>query len=290
MRVIFGLVLVLGMGLAGFAVFMVKDYMSAQQAQLQQERARAAMVVDVVEVIAAAKPLTFGDRLTAEDVVTVQYAREFLPEGVFATMEDLFPEGTDIQRSLIRPVEPNEVILASDVTAPGEVASITQQLDPRMRAFTIRVDASTAVSGFLRPGDNVDIYWTGTVSGQRGSEETNLIGSSISLVAVDQSTDRNLATTRIPSTVTVEVSPDDVARLAQAQADGRLSLALVGRDSDSQMVPAGEQAIFLPEPPVKVSAAPEPVIMAPAPEPERRCFTTVRRGTAADQVEIACSE
>ena len=52
MRVIFGLVLVLGMGLAGFAVFMVKDYMSAQQAQLQQERARAAMVVDVVEVIA----------------------------------------------------------------------------------------------------------------------------------------------------------------------------------------------------------------------------------------------
>ena len=289
MRVIFGLVLVLGMGLAGFAVLMVKDYMSAQEAQLQQERARAAKVVDVVEVLAAAKPLTFGDPVTQEDIVTVQYAREFLPEGTFATIEDLFPEGPDIPRSLIRPVEPNEVILASDVTAPGEIASITQQLDAAMRAFTIRVDASTAVSGFLRPGDSVDIYWTGNVSGQRDNEETHLIGSSISLVAVDQSTDRNLATTRIPSTVTVEVSPDDVARLAQAQADGRLSLALVGRDTEAQMVPAGEQAIFLPEPPVQVTAAPEPVVVAPTPQPEQRCYTTVRRGTAADQVEIACS-
>ena len=285
MRVIFGLVLVIGLGLAGFAVVMVKDYMGTQQIALQQERARAANAVEVVEVIAASKPLAFGDSLTTEDIVTVKYTKEFLPEGTFATIEDLFPEGEEVLRSIRRSLEPNEVILAGDVTAPGEVASITQELDAAMRAFTIRVDASTGVSGFLRPGDRVDIYWTGSVDVRTRADETHLIGSSIQLVAVDQSTDRNLATTKIPTTVTVQVSPDDVARLAQAQAEGRLSLALVGKDTAQATVAPGEQAIFLPEQPVEVVEAP----VVPAPQAPQQCYTTVRRGTESAQIEIACA-
>ena len=285
MRVIFGLVLVIGLGLAGFAVVMVKDYMGTQQIALQQERARAANAVEVVEVIAANKPLAFGDSLTTEDIVTVKYTKEFLPEGTFATIEDLFPEGEEVLRSIRRSLEPNEVILAGDVTAPGEVASITQELDAAMRAFTIRVDASTGVSGFLRPGDRVDIYWTGSVDVRTRADETHLIGSSIQLVAVDQSTDRNLATTKIPTTVTVQVSPDDVARLAQAQAEGRLSLALVGKDTAQATVAPGEQAIFLPEQPVEVVEAP----VVPAPQAPQQCYTTVRRGTESAQIEIACA-
>ena len=285
MRVIFGLVLVIGLGLAGFAVVMVKDYMGTQQIALQQERARAANAVEVVEVIAANKPLAFGDSLTTEDIVTIKYTKEFLPEGTFATIEDLFPEGEEVLRSIRRSLEPNEVILAGDVTAPGEVASITQELDAAMRAFTIRVDASTGVSGFLRPGDRVDIYWTGSVDVRTRADETHLIGSSIQLVAVDQSTDRNLATTKIPTTVTVQVSPDDVARLAQAQAEGRLSLALVGKDTAQATVAPGEQAIFLPEQPVEVVEAP----VVPAPQAPQQCYTTVRRGTESAQIEIACA-
>ena len=285
MRVVFGLVLVLGLGLAGFAVIMVKDYMGSQEVALQQERARAAKIVEVVEVVAASTPLAFGDSLTMEDVVTVKYAKEFLPEGTFATVEDLFPDGAEVVRSIRRPLEPNEVILAGDVTAPGEMASITQELDAAMRAFTIRVDASTGVSGFLRPGDRVDIYWTGAVDMRDRTEETHLIGSSIQLVAVDQSTDRNLATTKIPNTVTVQVSPDDVARLAQAQADGRLSLALVGKETAQATVAPGEQAIFLPEQAVEVVEAPA----LPAPTAPQQCYTTVRRGTESAQIEIACA-
>ena len=285
MRVVFGLVLVLGLGLAGFAVVMVKDYMGSQEVALQQERARAAKVVEVVDVVAANAPLAFGDSLTMDDVVTVKYAKDFLPEGTFATIEDLFPDGAEVTRSIRRPLEPNEVILAGDVTAPGEVASITQELDAAMRAFTIRVDASTGVSGFLRPGDRVDIYWTGAVDMRDRTDETHLIGSSIELVAVDQSTDRNLATTKIPATVTVQVSPDDVARLAQAQADGRLSLALVGKETAQASVAPGEQAIFLPEQAVEVVEAPA----LPTPAAPQQCYTTVRRGTESAQIEIACA-
>ncbi|MBS1300832.1 Flp pilus assembly protein CpaB [Loktanella sp. SALINAS62] len=288
MRIIFGMVLILGIGLAGFAVFMVQGYMGDQQAALQQERERAAEVVETVNVLAAKKQLAFGDALTADDIQFVKYAKDFLPEGTFADVEALFPEGPNVVRSLLRPLEPNEVILLTDLTEPGQIASITQELNPLMRAFTIRVDASTGVSGFLRPNDRVDIYWTGTVGEPGSNEQTNVIGSSIRLIAVDQSIDRNRASTSIPSTVTVEVIPGDVARLAEAQSKGRLSLALVGDGNENMAVAIGEQAIFLPQPPEK----PVQVVQAPvvAPTPPRECFTTVRRGTEAVQAQIACTD
>ena len=288
MRAVFGLVLVLGMALAGFAVFMVKGYVADTETALIAERARAAQIVETVDVLAVTKPLNFGDTLTPEDITTVKYAKEFLPEGSFATKEDLFPEGEDISRSVLRPMEINEIVLASKVTVQGEIASITQALRPAMRAFTIRVDAATAVSGFLRPGNRVDIYWTGSVVPGNQQEQTYLIGSSIELIAIDQSTDRNRVDTSIPSTVTVQVSPDDVARLAQAQAEGKLTLSLVGADSAQNVVADGEQAITLPEAP----EAPVVVAEMPAPAPvaaPQACYTTVRRGTEKVQMEIACT-
>ena len=287
MRAIFGLVLVLGMVLAGGAVYMVKNYVADTESALIAERERAANAVDTVDVIAVKVAKAFGEPLALEDLKLVKYAKDTLPEGSFATKEEMFPEGVEITRSVLRAMDPNEIVLASKVTAPGEIASITQALRPGMRAFTINVDAATGVSGFLRPGNRVDIYWTGSVDPGRRQDETHLIGSSIELVAIDQSTDRNSTETSIPSTVTVQVSPSDVARLAQSQAEGKLSLSLVGADSTAAITPDGEQAITLPEPPAApVVVAEVPVEEAPAPQ---ACYTTVRRGTEKVQMEIACT-
>ena len=287
MRAVFGLVLVLGLLLAGGAVYMVKGYVSDTESALMAERERAAQAIETVDVIAVKVPKVFGDTLMLEDLKKVKYAKDSLPEGSFTTKEEMFPEGVEIGRSVLRAMDVNEIVLASKVTAQGEIASITQALRPMMRAFTINVDASTGVSGFLRPGNRVDIYWTGSVGLDSRQDETHLIGSSIELVAIDQSTDRNSTETSIPSTVTVQVSPQDVARLAQAQAEGKLSLSLVGSDSAQFAVPDGEQAITLPEPPeAPVIVAEVPVEQAPAP---KACFTTVRRGTEKVQMEIACT-
>ena len=46
MRAVFGLVLVLGMGLAGFAVYMVKGYIGQTENALIAERQRTAAAVD----------------------------------------------------------------------------------------------------------------------------------------------------------------------------------------------------------------------------------------------------
>ena len=49
---------------------------------------------------------------------------------------------------------------------PGQDAGVSSRLSKGMRAFAIRVDVATGVSGFLRPGDRVDVYWSGTIQGR----------------------------------------------------------------------------------------------------------------------------
>lgn len=104
-----------------------------------------------------------------------------------------------------------------------------------MRAFAIRVDVSSGVSGFLRPGDRVDVYWSGSGVNEAGVSEaiTKLILANVDLIAVDQIADSDRAAPTIARTVTVEVTPRQVAALAQAQASGRLSLALVGAQDET---------------------------------------------------------
>ncbi len=225
MRLVFGLVLIVGLGLAGFAVYMAQSFIGQYDAALEEERQLRDSLVQAVDIYVAVAPIRYGHELTPEDVKLIKFPQETLPEGAFLTAEDLFPNDNAQPRMMTRAVEVNEPILAAKVTEPGELAGIPTFLSDGMRAFTIRVDATTGVSGFLSPGDRVDVFWSGAVNGQ---EFTRLIQSSVRIIAIDQSADQDRSAPAVARTVTVEVSPTQVAALAQAQQTGRLSLALVG--------------------------------------------------------------
>ena len=232
MRAVFGLVLVAGVGLAGAAVYMVRGQMEAANRAIARERAAMSEIVPTVEVIAMNRQITYGEPLTPDDVQVIRYAEPFLPEGVFLSMEELFPEGEDVSRQVMRQMEENEPVLAVKVTDPGEAAGLTTRMAAGMRAFAITVDVASGVSGFLRPGDRVDVYWTGVAPGGV-SEITRLIQNALTLIAVDQTTDDNMSAGTIARTVTVEATPEQVAILAQAQSTGRLSLSLVPLADDT---------------------------------------------------------
>lgn len=286
MRAVFGLVLVLGMGLAGFAVYMVKGYMTDQEAALAAERARAQEIVPTTQVYAVNRTITYGEEITPEDVVMINYVAASLPEGVFATEEELFPEG-EIYRVAVRRMDANEPVLASKVSEPGEVAGITQSLAPGTRAFTINVDAASAVSGFLRPGDRVDVYWTGTVGGgQFGAERdiTRLIQSGVDIIAVDRSTNREMEADKIPSTVTVQVDQNDALGLAQLRSSGELSLSLVGYGEQAeQSVIEVDQASLLGIEAIVPEAAPAPRQI------EEVCTIRQRKGAEVIESVIPCT-
>lgn len=239
MRMMFGLVLILGVALAGGAVYMAKGYLGASQAQLEAERAAREKLVEAADVYVVARQMRYGEPLTKDDLRVAKWPAHAMPEGIFTSLEAIFPEGDEVLRSVTRTIEAGEPLLAVKVSRPGEDAGITSLLAPGMRAFAINVDVSTGVSGFLRPGDRVDIFWTGEsiTNGQdrggRGGDITRLIDTNVQLIAIDQSADEDVDEAAIARTVTVQATPQQVAALAQAQNSGRLSLALVGAADDT---------------------------------------------------------
>jgi len=289
MRLIFGLVLLVGIGLAGFATYMAKTYIEQYQQQLAEERKQRAPAIETVDVMVAGRDLAYGEKLEKDAVLAVAYPKASLPAGIFTEVTSLFPEDAREPREVLRSMVRGEVILTNKVTEPGQPAGISARLTDGMRAFAIEVDATSGVSGFLRPGDRVDVYWTGDVGrgnlrteGNSSGSVTKLIEEAMRLVAVDQSADMDRDEARIARTVTVAASPQQVAALAQAQSTGRLSLSLVGAlDRTSSAVIEVDQSRLLG---LEAAQAPEPPQME-----EERCTVRARRGSEVIVAPVPCT-
>ena len=232
MRIIFGLVLIVGLGLASFAVYSARQFLGQKQQEVDAAYAAAAQAVPVVNVYVVNRDVTYGERITIEDVRLIPYSQADLPEGVFLEEATLFPPDGEKFRTTLRTMQKNEALLLSKVSDPGMDAGVSSRLGDKMRAFTLRVDASSGVSGFLHPGDRVDIYWTGNNPGGDG-QVTKFIEASVRILATDQNANDDRTAARVAQTVTVEITPEQVGRLTQAQATGKLTLSLVGADDDS---------------------------------------------------------
>jgi pilus assembly protein CpaB len=285
MRAMFGLVLIAGVGLAGAAVYMTKGYINQTQTALARERDLRDKTGPLVQVFVVNKEKNYGDVLTKDDVQMIYWQESALPEGVFQDAEVLFPDEGKVPRFVLRQMEKFEPILGVKVTEPGEAAGLTGQLAKGERAFAIKVDVSTGVSGFVQPGDHVDVYWTGVPDGA-SAELTRLIETTLRIVAVDQKADGQSGTATVARTVTVAASPESVARLAQAAATGKLSLSLVGKDDKGDVIQAkvevtNEQLLGI----VKEA----PVAEAPAPEPEKVCTIRTRKGADVVETPIPCT-
>ena len=291
MRMVFGLVLILGLGLAGFAVYMAKGFISTSQAKTAELQALADSMVDTVQVFVVKRQIKYGERLTKDDVRLVRWPVDSIPAGIFtfpATEieegtpgEDLFPKDSDKLRAVLRTMELNEPVLALKVTQPGKDAGITSRLTAGMRAFAIKVDVSSGVSGFLRPGDQIDVYWTGRPpNSERDGNITKLIETGVRLIAIDQSADDDIGNANIARTVTVEATPQQVAALAQAQGSGRLSLSLLGSGDASEV-----GAIEVSQNDLLGIITQERVVL----EQERECSIKTRRGAEVVEIPIPCT-
>jgi len=279
MRAVFGLVLLIGMGLAGFAVYMVNQYMDTQSSELQRERERAATAIRTVDIYAPTRSLTYGDLLRAEDVKIIKYARDFLPDGVFATEEELFPDGLNVPRVVRVPMQENEPILTAKVTEAGAPQGITALLDPGMRAFPLPNGMVQAFSGELRTSDLIDLYWVGRVG--NGQNISRLVKTRLEIISMDEPDARGNGG---GTNVVIQVSQSDFADLQVLRAAGSLSLTPVGRNDSEE----GDLTIETNIRDV-LGIVDEVVEAAPEVVEEERCFVTQRNGTERIQVEIECS-
>ena len=275
MRLVFGAVLIAGVGLAGLAAFQTHSYISQLQTRLAIAE-RNANTAEMVNVFVNANAMRHGQLLRRDDVRVAPFPVYAVPQGAYTDLEELFPNGAE-SRVVLRAMDPLEPILKTKLTEPGKQAGITSHLSPGKRAFTIPVNQTTGVAGFLRPGDVVDVFWTGRT--RDAGEVTQLIQTQLRLIAVDQSADMDRTTNVTAArTVTVEASPEQAAALAQAQSSGRLSLALVGIGDTSEV-----GAIEMTQDRLLG------VVREQQREAEQKCHIRTRRGGELVVIEIPCT-
>ena len=115
---------------------------------------------------------------------------------------------------------------------PNQQGFIIAALSPGMRAISLAVNQVTGVSGYVSPGDHVDVILTHEVKDTadkpvldpRRFAET--IAEGVRLLAIESLPSRKTGKPRIGETVTLEVDPRQAEVIALAQQMGEISLSL----------------------------------------------------------------
>jgi pilus assembly protein CpaB len=201
------------------AVFLANTYWSARDASADAAEA------GTIKVAVAAVPLDYGSQVTPDKVQFVAYPARSLPPGVFKSLDELMPMGK--QRVALRPILPNQLLLAVDLTGEGQNASIAALLPDGMRAASVRIDDVSGVAGFVKPNDTVDVLITRNAIGTgREAQVTDVLLQNVRVIAMDQQAKSENAAAAVARTATLEVTPIDAQKMALGQQLGSLSLVL----------------------------------------------------------------
>lgn len=177
--------------------------------------------VDAVPVTVAAMDLAWGTQLTPEMVKTLPYLKESLPEGYFLSPKDL--EG----RILIANLKQGEPIVEHRL-APVDVKTggVSAVLPAGKRAVAVKGDKVIGISGFINPGNRVDVLVT-MKDPASNSEKTKIVLENIPILATGTQIEQNSKGEPAPVDVyTLEVTPVESEKLALASAKGKLQFAL----------------------------------------------------------------
>lgn len=172
-------------------------------------------------VVVAAKPLRFGNELTAAQLREAPWPEEAVPAGSFAKIADLLSAG---RRVALTAVEPNEPVLSNKVTGPGQRATLSAMLRPGLKAITVRVNDVDGVAGFVLPGDRVDVALTRHTDKQNATSD--IVLQNVRVLAIDQIADERADKPSVVKAVTLEVDVVGAQKLSLAASVGNLSLML----------------------------------------------------------------
>jgi len=183
----------------------------------------SAQKVETVPVTVAAVDLSWGAVLTKESIKTVPYLRDNLPAGYF------IDPATLVGRTIIYPVNVNEPILVSRL-APTDVkgGGVAAIVAPNKRAMAVKVNKVIGVSGFIHPGNRVDVLVTLSGQGKVSSPIAKTVLENVLVLAtgteIEQSGKKEKAAP--VDVITLEVTPEEGEKLALAAAEGDLQLSL----------------------------------------------------------------
>lgn len=244
-------------------------------------------VVPTVETIQAAKDIPARTIITSDMITYYSVPQPKMPQNAVVNMKEV------VGMAAITPIKSGQTII-HDMLGPNiyPLLGITALIKQGYRAMTITLNPETSISGFLKPGDHVDVL--GTFDLGRGKTITRTVLQDVPLLAtgsqVEQTTpvqaeDNSGAlgtstsdnstnpdngdnpVTAKPQDVpnaTLLIRPIDAEKLVMAEIKGKLAITLRGDvDRGPEDIPMIDSSVVTTAPPVP--APPAPVVVPAAP-------------------------
>ena len=266
--------------LAAVASGMVTIYLKKQVTE--------AKVTPLLEpVVASVADLSFGHTLKDADLKILMYPKESVPKGAVSQIDSLIGKSTKV---FLAEGEPVLVTKLSDVGG-----GLSLKVEPPYRAVSIKVDKVSGVSGFVLPGDRVDVIVIVSRIGSSGDAKSRTILQNIEVLAAGEETEKKGSEPVLVQAVTLLVDGTGAEKLALSQNEGKLHLALRNpNDTDILAETDGlSKSELLSGPKKEEAPRPKPqVVTKPAPkQPERapsgRDSLTIILGKDAKKAEPA---
>ena len=228
------LLLIVALVLAGGTTMMARFWLASQRAATA-EQTPIAVPTPSKSVLIARSPIQRGQLLKPEDLSWQPW-----PEGGvdknYVLIGTKSPD--DFSGWVARiPISAGEPITEAKIIAPNNRGFLAAVLHPGMRAVSVPVSVTSGISGFVFPGDQVDLLVTYTVQDTPRPGQTNqgpLLDHKVSetvlrdvrVIAIDQKLDSKAGEAVVAKTATFEVTPKQSEIIALADQMGKLSLGL----------------------------------------------------------------
>jgi pilus assembly protein CpaB len=203
------------------AVFVAQSWLNHQAELRMKSMESSPKPVATKNVVVAASPLRFGMQLSAGALREVEWPGGAIPAGTFTSINDVMSGG---KRIVLASIEPNEPLLRTKITGPGQRATLSAVLQGGMKAVTVRVNDVEGVGGFVLPGDHVDVLMTRQA--EKGNGNNDVVIQNVRVLAIDQIADDSMDKPAVVKAVTLEVDTVAAQKLSLASAIGALSLVL----------------------------------------------------------------
>ena len=272
-----GLAVVLGLAAA------VVGYLGLSSMATQAQRGPLGATQDVV---VAASDLTFGTKLERTMLRVVKYPKDAVPAGAFSSVDSVVGQTTKVFMTTKEPVT------AIKLSSLG--GGLSMLIREGMRAASLEVNQVSGVSGFILPGDRVDMLVTVSQLGNFEDAYTQTVLQNLEVLAAGQTTNIKDNKPITVQAVTVLVDPNQAEILAHATREGQITLVLRARGDDSTLTKLtavrtadlrGKSAAPPVARPAPKPAPPKVVIQVPPTKPpaEPRKVTIIRRTSKSEE-------
>jgi pilus assembly protein CpaB len=188
-------------------------------------------------VVVAAVNLTWGKVLDAMQVKTVPFLKGSLPQECFSRPSEV------AGRTLLYPVREGEPLFESQL-APASVkgGGVSALISKNKRAMAVKVDKVVGVSGYINPGNRVDVLVTvNRQAGDKQSPVTKAVLGNVLVLTVGSEMEKTEKQEKpaIVDVITLEVTPEEGEKLALAAAEGKVVLALRNPTDSGEVATTG---------------------------------------------------